>query len=186
MIECIAKPPLVWNLQYYVGVGLFDKEENPHRLKEHKHIPTLEIEKVFGTGKECRDTTLREKIEKIWKLAYNKDKMPKSKIVAIQFALGIVVEQMGKKISWAAFAEETNATQCAKYHSRIKNALVGGFRDKKMGGLAGKVKTERGSNCELESKLTQHGPDTGIFGGFSGRSREWHQKGESTLHPLYF
>jgi hypothetical protein len=83
---------------------------------------------------------------------------------------------MGKKISWVAFAEEKNATQCAKYQSWIKSALAGGFRDKKMGGSAGKVKTERGSDCELESKLTQHGPDTGTSGGFSGWSREWRQK----------
>ena len=48
MIKCIAKPPLVRNLQYFVSVGLFDKGENPHRFREHKHILTLEIEKVFG------------------------------------------------------------------------------------------------------------------------------------------
>jgi hypothetical protein len=192
MIECIAKPPPVRNLQYFVGVGLSDEGENPHRLREHKHISTLEIEKVFSkwsnrTGyryKECRDAALREKIERIWKLAYNKEKMPKSKIVATQFALGIVAEQMGKKICWAAFAEETNAIQCAKYHSRIKSALAGGFRDKKMGGSTGKVKTERGSDCELESKLTQHGLDTGTSGGLSRRSREWRQKLSTEVNQL--
>jgi hypothetical protein len=106
-------------------------------------------------------------------LAYSKEKMPKSKIVAIQFAFGIVAEQMEKKISWAAFAEETNATQRAKYQSRIKSVLAGGFKDKKVGGLAGKVKTERGLDCELESKLTHHGPDMGTSAGFSGQSTEW-------------
>lgn len=81
--------------------------ENLHRLKEHKHIPTLEVEKVFGKWsncidyryKECQDVALRKKIKKIWKLVYNKKKMPKSKIVATQFVLGIVAEQMKKKIS---------------------------------------------------------------------------------------
>jgi hypothetical protein len=91
---------------------------------------------------------------------------------------------MEKKISWAAFAEETNATQCAKYQSRIKSALAGGFRDKRMGGSAGKVKMERGSNCELENKLTQHGPDTSTSGGFSGRSREWRQKLSAEVNQL--
>jgi hypothetical protein len=113
-----------------------------------------------------------------------KEKMPKSKIVATQFALGTVAEQMGKKISWTAFAEETNATQRAKYQSRIKSVLAGGFRNKKMGGSAGKVKTKRGSNCELESKLTQHGPDTGTSSGFSGRSREWWQKLSAEVNQL--
>ena len=65
--------------------------------------------------KGCQDAVLREKIEKIWKLACNKEKMSKLKIVATQFVLGIVAEQMEKKISWASFVEETNATQCAKY-----------------------------------------------------------------------
>jgi hypothetical protein len=90
MIDNIAKPPPVQDLQYFVGAGLSNDGENLHRLKEHKHILTLEIEKVFGkwnncTGyryKECRNTALQEKIEKIWKLAYSKEKMPKSKIVA--------------------------------------------------------------------------------------------------------
>jgi hypothetical protein len=192
MIDSIAKPPPVRDLHYFVGIGLSNDGENPHRLKEHKHIPTLEIEKVFGKWsnrtsyyyKECRDAALREKIEKIWKLAYSKEKMPRSKIVATQFALGIVAEQMGKKISWAAFAEETNATQHAKYQSRIKSALVGGFRDKKAGGSAWKVKTEQGSDCELESKLTHHGSDMGTSAAFSGRSTEWRQKLSGEVNQL--
>jgi hypothetical protein len=147
-----------------VGVGLSNDGQNQHRLKEHKHILTSEIENVFGKWsnrtsyryKECSDAALQEKIKKIWKLAYSKEKMPKSKIVATQFALGIVVEQMGRKISWAAFGEETNAIQRAKYQSRIKSTLAGGFRDKKIGGSAGKVKTKQGSDCELENKLTHH------------------------------
>ena len=83
-----------------MGAELSDKGENPHRLREHKHILTLEIEKIFNKWsnrisyhyKECRDTALQEKIEKIWKLTYNKEKMPKSKIVATQFVLGIAAE----------------------------------------------------------------------------------------------
>jgi hypothetical protein len=58
---------------------------------------------------------LREKIERIWKLAYNKDAMPRSKIVSIQFGLGIVAEEMGCPNLWAEFAKETNASQHLKY-----------------------------------------------------------------------
>jgi hypothetical protein len=60
MIECIAKPPLVRNLHYFVGVGLSDEGENPHRLREHKHIPTLEIEKVFGKWSNCTGYRYKE------------------------------------------------------------------------------------------------------------------------------
>jgi hypothetical protein len=42
MIDIIAKPPPIRDLEYFVDVGLSNDGEYPHRLKEHKHIPTLD------------------------------------------------------------------------------------------------------------------------------------------------
>ena len=53
-----------------------------------------------------------------------------------------------------------------------------------MGGSAGKVKTERGSNYKLENKLTQYGPEMGTSSGFSRRSREWRQKLVAEVNQL--
>jgi hypothetical protein len=100
------KPPLEQDFEFFRKVGLSDNGDNLHRLKEHKHVPTIEIENFFGKWsswagyryKNCRDPRLREKIERIWKLAYSKDAMPRSKIVSTQFGLGIVAEEMGRPI----------------------------------------------------------------------------------------
>ena len=47
-MDSTAKPPLIQDLHYFVGIGLSNDGENLHKLKEHKHIPTLEIGNVFG------------------------------------------------------------------------------------------------------------------------------------------
>jgi hypothetical protein len=84
-VEHLTKLPLEWDFEFFRNAGLSDNGDNPHCLKEHKHVPTAEIEKMFGKWssqavyryKNCRDLKLREEIERIWKLAYNKDAMPK-------------------------------------------------------------------------------------------------------------
>ena len=101
-------------------------------MKEHKHVITIEIEKVFRKWsswarygyKNCRDPKLKEEIERIWKLAYNKDAMPRSKIASTQFGLRIVAEEMEHPISWANFVEETNASQCLKYRKQVTKAVA--------------------------------------------------------------
>jgi hypothetical protein len=184
IIEALAKPPPRRDLEYFVGVGLSAEGDNPHRLKEHKHVPTTEIVKIFGkfsnrTGyryKDCRDPALREKIEKIWKIAYGKERMPKSNVVSTQFGLGIVAEEMGRQIAWAAFAEETNASQHAKYQQRVKSAM-GAAKAEKTGGVSGvKVKRKRDSDYDLGSKVTQGTQDTPASNGQQGRSKEWRAK----------
>jgi hypothetical protein len=160
------------------------KETNPHRLKEHKHVPTIEIVKIFGKFsnrigycyKDCRDPALREKIKRIWKIAYGKERMPKSSVVSIQFGLGIVAEEMGRQIVWAAFAEETNASQHAKYQQRVKLAM-GVAKAEKTGSVSRvKVKRKRDSDYDLGSKVTQGIHDTPASSGQQGRSKEWHAK----------
>jgi hypothetical protein len=92
-VEYLTKLPPERDFEFFRNAGLSDNGENPHYLKEHKHVPTAKIEKVFGKWssragyhyKNCRDPKLREKIERIWKLAYNKDVMLRSKIVSTQF-----------------------------------------------------------------------------------------------------
>lgn len=50
--------------------------------------------------------------KKIFPIIYNKEDVPKSKLISKEFVRGIVVEIMkGKKVSWAGFAHETNANQ---------------------------------------------------------------------------
>ena len=53
MIDSIDKPLFVQNLQYFVDIGLFCNEKNSHKLKKHKYIPTLEIEKIFRKWNNC-------------------------------------------------------------------------------------------------------------------------------------
>jgi hypothetical protein len=99
-IEHLTKPPPERGFEFFRNATLNNNNNNPHCLKEHKHVPIVKIEKVFEKWssragycyKNCRDSKLREKIERIWKLAYSKDAMPKSKIVSTQFGFKIVAE----------------------------------------------------------------------------------------------
>ena len=98
-IEGLAQPLPEQGLECFVSVGLFGERNNPHCLKDHKHVPTTMVMKVFGKFSDCigryknyHDHVLREKIEKIWTTCYSKDQMPRSKIISTQFGLGIVVE----------------------------------------------------------------------------------------------
>ena len=180
-IEHFSKPPPERDFEFFRKVGLSDNGDNLHHLKEHKHVPAIEIEKVFGKWssragyyyKNCRDLKLREKIEKIWKLAYSKDAMPRSKIVSTQFRLGIVEEEMGHLILWVEFVEETNASQCLKYQKRVDKAIATLKDAKKLVGFTKSVKQEGDSECERHSKLTR--PGTADVRGstqHSGRSKE--------------
>jgi hypothetical protein len=90
LVEHLTKLPSERDFEFFRNVGLSDNGDNPHCLKEYKHVPIVEIEKVFGKWssrigyryENYRNPKLREKIKRIWKLAYNKDAMPRSKIVS--------------------------------------------------------------------------------------------------------
>ncbi len=47
-----------------------------------------------------------------------------SKLIAKEFALGIVTEKFNKIISWVAFIEETNMNQRSKYFKQMNNMEV--------------------------------------------------------------
>ena len=98
---------------------------------------------------------MREKIERIWKLAYNKDAMLRSKIVSTQFWLGIVTKEMGHPISWVDFGEETNTSQCLKYQKRVTKVVATLKDTKKLTECMRTVKQEGDSKCEQDSKLTR-------------------------------
>ncbi len=49
-----------------------------------------------------------------------KAKTPSSKLIAKEFALGIVLEEKFNKDSWVAFAEETNTNQHSKFIKQLE------------------------------------------------------------------
>jgi hypothetical protein len=73
---------------------------------------------------ECQDPSIKAKVENIWPLCYGKTKMHYSKLIAKEFALGIVTEKFNKIISWVAFIEETNMNQRSKYFKQMNNMEV--------------------------------------------------------------
>jgi hypothetical protein len=53
-VEHLTKPPPERDFEFFRNVGLSNNGNNPHHLKEQKHIPTAEIEKVFGSWQNVR------------------------------------------------------------------------------------------------------------------------------------
>jgi hypothetical protein len=180
-VDHLTKPPPERDFEFFRNTGLSNNDNNPHHLKEHKHVPTAEIEKVFKKWssragycyKNCRDPKLREKIERIWKLAYNKDAMPRSKVVSTQFGFGIVGEEIEHPISWADFTEETNTSQRLKYQKRVTKAVATLKDAKKLVECTRTVKQERDFECEQDNKLTgPAGTDVPRSAQKIGRSKE--------------
>jgi hypothetical protein len=48
-----------------------------------------------------------------------------------------------------------------------------------------KDKNEQGSDCGLESKLTQHGPNMDTYVGFLGQLTKWSQKLFTKINQLF-
>jgi hypothetical protein len=67
---------------------------------------------------------MKTKVEKNWPLCYGKAKMSCSKLIAKEFALGIIVEKLNKAVNWAAFDEETNINQHNKFFKRMARMEV--------------------------------------------------------------
>jgi hypothetical protein len=64
-----------------------------------------------------------------------------------------VAEEMGRPISWADFAEETNASQRLKYQKRVTKAMAILKDPKKLAECTRTMKQEGDSKCEQDSKL---------------------------------
>jgi hypothetical protein len=84
-----------------------------------------------------------DRIKEIYLVVYNKEDVPKSKLISKEFSKGIVVDIVkGKKVSWARFAHETHPNQQSKWSSRMEKCV-----EKKvalMGKIVSKVKIEDG------------------------------------------
>jgi hypothetical protein len=63
-------------------------------------------------------------VEKIWHLCHGKAKIHYSKLIAKEFALGIVAKKLNKVISWDTFVEKTSTNQRSKYFKRMNNMEV--------------------------------------------------------------
>lgn len=62
----------------------------------------------------------KARVEEIWPKCYGKLEMPYTKLIAKEFALGIIVKKLGKAISWATFAKEINTNQRFKFFKQME------------------------------------------------------------------
>ncbi len=61
---------------------------------------------------------IKAKMEMILSLCYGKAKMPYSKFIVKNFALGIVAKKFEQGISWVAFVENPNTNQTFKFFQK--------------------------------------------------------------------
>ncbi len=65
-----------------------------------------------------------DRIKEIYPIIYNKEDVPKSKLIAKDFVKGIVAKIVkGKRVSWARFIHETNANQWSKWSSWMEKCV---------------------------------------------------------------
>jgi hypothetical protein len=104
---------------------------------------------------ECCNLAIKSKVEHIWPLCYGKAKVPSSKLIVKEFALGIKLEKkFSKDVSWVAFIEETNTNQHSKFFKRWEKMHN---QRKDMKGLNGAlVKCEPQLEGEFDSKVTKY------------------------------
>jgi hypothetical protein len=131
-MERLKKPPLERNFAYFMQIGLNGLRINPHRLKAGQDVVHEKLMETFKkviphlgfSYTKCWDLKMKTKVEKIWPLCYGKAKMSCSKLIAKEFALGIIVEKLNKAINWAALDEETNINQHNKFFKRMARLEV--------------------------------------------------------------
>jgi hypothetical protein len=89
-----------------------------HIKSSPKNVVEAKVRKVFGLTKgrsgysfaNCLDQKVLDRIKEIYPIVYDKENVPKSKLIGKEFTKGRVAEIVkGKKVSWARFAHETNA-----------------------------------------------------------------------------
>ena len=119
------------DLDHFMSVGLSDKGVNPHRMKCGREVSKIQLEAMFGKEAtrsnyrytDCHIVRITDRVEKIWPLCCGRNGMDGVKLISLEFAMGIVVEEHNIKVDWASFAEETNQTQRSKYTKRVKKLL---------------------------------------------------------------
>lgn len=140
-------PCAVTEEEFESEYGLPNKGKNPHKLRPPVDIHDKEVTDVFGLPKgrkgragyhygDCKDQKVLTRIIEIFPLVYLRD-LPKSKVIAKQFARGIVMEVKKKKlVSWAEFAAASNKNQRSKWLKKVKISL------RALGQLTGKTEDE--------------------------------------------
>jgi len=115
--------------------GLPKIGKNPHKLKIPLDLAETDLIDIFGPAKgrkgragyeylECTDEEICSRILEIFPIVYLRD-LPESKIIAKQFARGIIMEKRKKKpVSWADFAGNSNRNQCSKWLKKVKLCLA--------------------------------------------------------------
>ncbi len=131
---------------------------NPHRIKT-KDVIEVEVKEVFGLAKgrsgysfvDYVDQKVLDTIKEINLVVYT---IPKNKLIGKEFAKGIIIKiVIGKKMSWAGLAHETNANQRSKWSSWMdkcvekKVTILSKITSevKKEDGIVGLVKEEKKS-----------------------------------------
>lgn len=159
----LKKPPPQKDFQYFVKIRLNGTMNNLHRLIARCEVSNEKLVEIYGKTTshssfwytKCCDPAIKSKVEHIWPLCYGKAKVPSSKLIAKEFALGIVLEKkFSKDVSWVAFVEETNSNQHSKFFKQLEKMHN---QRKYMKGLNGVlVKCEPQLEGESDSKATKY------------------------------
>jgi hypothetical protein len=106
---------------------LLQEGVNTHRLKITKDISLDEVESLFGKEKARNGFSLAERLspalkkdaEKLYCVCYQKPHAAHH--VAKEFAIGFVLQNVKQqKVTWVAFATETNKLQRTSYMRRVR------------------------------------------------------------------
>jgi len=109
--------------------------KNPHKLKIPFDLVEIDLIEVSETMKgrkgragytysKCNDAEVLTRIVQSFPVVYLKD-LPKSKVIAKQFARGIVMEKRKKKlVSWTEVAKTSNRNQRSKWLKEVELCLA--------------------------------------------------------------
>jgi hypothetical protein len=85
--------------EFKPNYGLPNEGVNPHKIKS-KDVVEAKVKKVFGLARgrsgysfvDCHDQKVLDRISETYLVVYNKEDVPKSKLIGKEFAKGIVAE----------------------------------------------------------------------------------------------
>lgn len=129
-------PRAVSAAQFASNYGLPSKGRNPHQLKTPVDLHEKDISDAFGPAKgrngragyhygECKNEAVVARICEIFPVVYLRN-LPTSKVIAKQFARGIIMETVkNKPVSWADFAGTSNKNQRGKWLKKVQFCLAG-------------------------------------------------------------
>lgn len=128
-------PCTVTTEEFVTTYGLPKNGTNPHKFRIPQDLIEKDVSDVFGPAKgrngrsgyayaECKYKDVVHRIVEIFPLVYLRD-LPRSKVIAKQFARGIIMEKQKKKpVSWADFAGTSNRNQRSKWMKKVTMCLA--------------------------------------------------------------